>query len=436
LVSAAEGGEIIVWDRITGEKLLTRSAEVSMFFGVSFAPDGKSLVTPMFDGTVRVWDATSGDLLRTYAGHVSSVQEATVSPDGTLLASAGTDGTVRLWTTGPVGELGAFSLGLGGTIWRLDSSPDGRQVAVGNEVGPATVWDLETGELILSLPEVDEGVGGWSMAYSPDGSQLAVAAANGPIHIWDMASQEYVQTLTGHQGPALGLAFSPDGRQLATSGFADGFAAIWDLESGQAITLTLNRDMPTLWSVSFSPDGSQVATSSAMEDTFSESTGIHVWDAVTGTALYTVTIDTMSVYSVRYSPDGKLVAAGVQEGDVLLYDISSRELVHRLSGHTGIPVDLAFSPDGQLLASGSTDNTVKVWDVASGEEQATLPNAWKVRWSPDGTRIAAAGFDRILRTLVVSTDELMTVARSRVTRSFTTEECQKYLHVDECPEGP
>jgi len=437
LVSADEMGVMIVWDSLSGDRLLTVNADTGGFFGVSFADDGGSLVTPMTDGTVRVWDAETGDLSKTYAGHTGSVQDAAVSPDGALLASAGTDRTVRLWTTALVGELNVFSLGPGANIFgRIRYSPDGRQLATGMGAGPAEVWDPLAGERVLALPQVNEGESSIAVAYSPDGERLAASTASGLIHIWDIPSQEHVQTLVGHTSMVVDLAFSPDGQRVASAGF-DGMAAVWDLESGQATTLTLNPDLPSLFSVSFSPDGSRVATSSPMEDTSSEGRGIHVWDALTGTALYTITIDTMSVYAVCYSPDGELIAAGVQEGEVLVYDASSRELVWRLTGHTGLVPNLAFTADSKVLTSSSHDNTVKVWDLDTGEEVATLdPLTGYLAGhtvSPDGTRIATASADGTIRTFVLSTQELVELARSRVTRSLTTAECQKYLHFDQCP---
>jgi WD40 repeat protein len=143
---------------------------------------------------------------------------------------------------------------------------------------------------------------------------------------------------------------------------------------------------------------------------------------------------------VRYSPDGEPIAASVQEGEVLLYDTSSRELVRTLSGHTGLVWRLAFSPDGKVLTSISHDMTVKVWDVDTGEELATLDPGTSflngLALSPDGRRVATASIEGTVHIFAVNTEELIEAARSRVTRSLTTLECQKYLHLEECPVRP
>jgi WD40 repeat protein len=432
LVSADENGPMFVWDTTTGEKLLTvRSDEGGGFFGASFAPDGRSLVAPMADGTVRVWDAVSGELLVTYAGHTGTVMDTATSPDGTLMASAGTDSTVRIWTTGPVGELGAFPLGPGGVAWRIAFSPDGSQVAVSDGAGPATLWDPDTGELMLSLPGGEAGT--FAVAYSPDGAHLAVSEGNGLIHLWNLGAQEVVRTLSGHVSPVWDLAFSPDGKRLASGGLTDGLGIVWDLASGQAMTLT--HGAAFFFAVAFSPDGNRIASPPPREVAAAEAMGIYEWDATTGEILGVYPVKTALVYSVRYSPDGGLLAAGVQEGNVFLWDTSSGELLRTLTGHTGSVADLAFSPDGTYLASvASLNATTKVWDVLTGDELATFYGGAKIAWSPDGALIVTVGLDRILRTHVVSTEELMELARSRVTRGLTTQECQKYLHLEACPE--
>jgi WD40 repeat protein len=159
------------------------------------------------------------------------------------------------------------------------------------------------------------------------------------------------------------------------------------------------------------------------------------------------------IVSVAIDPKGTYIAAGEADGDVTVWDISGDEgrLFFSLPGHSGFVEDLAFSPDGKLLASAGADTMVKVWDlspdavvdqtagdtVASREMLALSAHhdiVVDVLFSPDGKRLISASQDGTVRVYTLDLEELVELARDRVTRGLTTEECQRYLHVDSCPE--
>ncbi|MBE0681505.1 MAG: helix-turn-helix domain-containing protein [Anaerolineales bacterium] len=397
-----------------------------------FSPNGTQLAAVSLStasgNAIKLWDATSGRELLTLAGHTGWVMGIALSPDGQQLASTSLDRTIKIWSLTPGQETIAVVSAVTGYGTRVAYNPNGQEFATNGGDGTATLWNAKTGEPRLIFRGHDIEV--LNVAFSPDGTRFATGSLDGTVVIWDTASGQKLLTLIGHEVGVRDIAFSPNGSLIATGGF-DGTAKVWDAKTGTVIYEITGHDGIVL-GVAFSPDGTRLATSST------DATA-KIWDVKTGELLLTLSGHNAGLPDIAYSPDGSMIASGSGDGTAILWDAATGAKLQTLIGHSSQIQSVAFSPDGKLLATGSEDNTAKVWDVASGEEILTLPgNLGGVRgvaFSPvtDSTRLVVASSDGVTRIFVLPINELLALAQSRVTRLMTTEECQKYLHVEQCP---
>ncbi|KAF4474795.1 Vegetative incompatibility protein HET-E-1 [Colletotrichum fructicola Nara gc5] len=231
-----------------------------------------------------------------------------------------------------------------------------------------------------------------SVAFSPDGRQLASGSVDNTVKLWDTATGQCQQTLEGHSDWVLSVAFSPDGRQLA-SGSRDNTVKLWDTATGQC-QQTLEGHSDWVLSVAFSPDGRQLASGS-------RDNTVKLWDTATGQCQQTLEGHSNSVWSVAFSPDGRQLASGSRDNTVKLWDTATGQCQQTLEGHSDDVRSVAFSPDGRQLASGSRDKTVKLWDTATGQCQQTLEGhsdwVWSVAFSPDGRQLASGSYDKTVK---------------------------------------
>jgi WD40 repeat protein/DNA-binding SARP family transcriptional activator len=439
LVSGHINGLVKIWDAVTGEHQLTLSGHTNVISEVAISRDGTQLASASNDGTITVWDIATGRELLTLAGHSGAVSGIAFSPDGNVLASVSEDGTARIWDTSPSGSRELLTLG-SGPLRSLALSPDEKRIiTTGADVPMAQVWDAETGEELMVLAGHQGTI--YAATYSPDGTRIATGSADNSAKVWNAVNGAELLTLPGH-GPGaisdllsgvLDVDFSPDGERLATAG-ADGVAKVWDANTGEKL-LTLSGHTAGLTRIVFSPDGDLLATASDSPDSTAR-----IWDAATGNELQVLAGHPDQIWGIAFSPDGKRLVTSGWGAVIKVWDVSTGEELMELSGHTGTVETVAFSADGNHLASAGTDTLIKIWDAATGVELISLSghtgNISSVTFNRAGTRLFTASRDGTARVYALRLEDLMDLAKSRVTRKLTTEECRTYLHMEQCPIEP
>lgn len=418
-------GLVRLWDVASGEGLMTNCCNTSgPVLSIAFSPDGTRLATASADvRMVRVWEVGTGEELVSPSGHLGLVRALTFSPDGARLATASDDGTAKVWKLPPSGELLTL-VGHGGAVNAVAFSAAGTLLATAGADRTVVVWNARTGQRLITLTGHTAPV--LDIAFSPDGTRLATASGDRTARIWGVASGKELLALVGHAGPVNSVAFSPDGARLATAS-DDETVSLWDAATGEKL-MTLTGHSRSVEAVAFDSEGTRLATAST------DGTAI-VWDAGTGEVLLRLPVRSRTIQALAFSPDGtRLVTA---DTTVKVWDASSGEERLALSGHTEAVLGIAYSPDGLRIATASADGTAIVWDAATGRVRLTLTGHTQavnsISFSPDGTLLATAGEDGTAQVYLLGIEELVALAESRLTRSLTAGECEKYLHVERCP---
>jgi WD40 repeat protein/serine/threonine protein kinase len=438
----------------TYDPFIVAKVGTSRIVVMKFSADGSHFLSVTSIEEPTFWKVTPNELELAFmlSGHYTTVYALDVSPDGQHAATGSRDGVIRIWDISQKGaaESLSFLIDEGLLVSRkVLYTPDGSRFITSGGAEAAKVWDAATGQMLMEL----SGHQGYlkSLAISPEGTQAATAGDDAIGRIYDLNNGEVIVNLTGHEEIAsqdgtlhgiYSIQYSPDGSLIATAGI-DGTARLWDSASGEEIFMwQVMPDSRRVFAAVFSPDGSELAVGTESHNSEDGKGVVKIYDLETYEEVHVITGEEISGFIVfnglTYSPDGTLLAiAGELPASLTMWDTESREVKYRLGGITNFAVLAAvFSPDGNWLYV-PTPEGVSVYDVETGMEVIALPSNGGIihgaSISPDGTKFVTLDISGLLKVQVLELDAIVDIARTRLTRALTSEECVTYLHMDECP---
>ncbi|HEY7426821.1 MAG TPA: PQQ-binding-like beta-propeller repeat protein [Gemmataceae bacterium] len=437
---------IYVWDMASGKEL--RRLKGCNGFGFALAPDGKTLA--LGEGKdnakwqVLLRDVTTGKRIRELGAPDRSVGALAFSPDSKILAvgdHADTPGTkqkkerdgactVRLWDVAASRQLRELKGHTGG-VTAVAFSPDGRTLVSASHDASLRFWEPVSGKLVRKIQVPDDTVpmeftpnnaekgidygGVLTLAYSPDGRLLASGSYDGTVRLWDVGNGKELHALHGHGREVASVVFSPDGKVMASGG-RDNTIRLWDPASGKQLQPRQGHDGPA-HNVAVSPDGRLAAV-------VCDDHTIRLWSLATGRQLRVLRGHRDFVYDVAFSPDGRTVASGSADRTVRFWDAATGRELRRLPEHRGAVYSLAFTPVRNMLVSGEANGTLHFWDAATGKELRQLPGLYSnsfFQLSSDG---------KILATVATDAVHLLDVETGKERRRFGGSRCRLALSPD------
>jgi WD40 repeat protein len=356
LATTSFDGTVRIWNIAASRELLTLA--LPGHTASALRPDGAQLAVGFNDGTVQVWEIgipqslaavlpgpvrapiAAPALLLSIPAHTGPVRGLAFSPDGTRLATAGGDRTARVWEAATGRELVALH-GHRDIIWRIAFSPDGTRLATASQDYMLKVWDAADGRELLSLlnrpglngvafaPGCARQSGQASAAAGNCALSLAVARDSGAAVLYDAATGAGLLNIQDEAVALLDVAFSADGRRLATAGAA-GAARVWELETGRQL-LALNGHRGAVHALAFNPACGGPAPADAGACRLGLATAgqdgiVRLWDAATGQERLALLGHTGPVTGLSYGPGGAWLAAWGGDGTLRFYALNMPDL--------------------------------------------------------------------------------------------------------------
>lgn len=378
---------------------------------IKFSPNGSMFAVASSIG-ILLYDVQSKKPVRFLQSDHDPIYTISFVNDGKIILGAAEFGKIYVWDIHTIKDPNSVNIGKQhnwiqgiGYIWSSAITNDGNTLAVGTGIGSITLWNIQSGQQIASMKAHKESVN--SLAFSTDGKTLASSGEDYKIHLWDVPTQERRYTLP-ESFNAQTLAFTSDGKSLVGGSFS-GFVQTWNLETRQK-TISFNGHRDRIRAVAYSPDNKIVASGSW------DST-VRLWNASTGAQIGIIYGYPFSVERMGFAPNGNTVA-GTARGIISLWDINTRsEKPAIVKKQSGLFWGMAFSPDSKDLLFADVGFNLYVYNVNTAIEKETKKfkkhkgGYYSIAFSSDRTIVANGYTNKKIRLWDINSEkELLSIS--------------------------
>lgn len=428
LATSHSDGTIRIWNLENTMQMRVLHGHKDSAFRVSYSSDGKYLASCSRDGTAKVWETQAWSEFITLSEHQGMVTDVDFHPHRPgLLATASTDGTIRMWDIGAeypshsTFEAGGFDA----TASSIAFDSDGMQLAIGTYNGETHIFDVGSRMLLTVLEQPGSRIS--SVAFE-NRSVLVTGSKEGRVQRWETDGSHATLIYEAHSRPLTGLAFSSDGRNLASSAY-DGFVRIWDVTAGRPVGEWYEDTWITgvhsksggsefVWEAggnvyvgrfgqTSTLDPHAIATPPFFATDMAVFNGLLIVadvadvkfvDLLSGKLAWSWSKDT--IQHLATSRDGNTFAAIGENGTIWLGSRGHQSL-KRLCASNETITSAAISPDGQSVAVGTTQGVLLIYGASTGEIQMTIaahPGPVQcITYSTDGKTLVSGSEDRLVK---------------------------------------
>lgn len=416
LASSGDDGLILLWD-VAQQKLVASLPRVHTYNATSlvFSPDSRHLVSggcasykenQCSQSEIIVWNLDAKPIpLRFIRTQQDQLWDLTFNPEGDRLAAISNQNLI-VWDTmtwEPVWQMTPND----SKLISLEFNPiNNTMLVVGTEAGHILVLDATTGVLTQQIQAHQGRI--YQVAFTPDGKQLATASGDGTLGLWDTETWQSITQLIHHTDQVVSLDFNPTGNLLVSTGL-DGLIIIWDVQAGGDVTLILSGHRGSARKALFYPDGNKNLLVSN-----GPNNAIILWN-LHGDRRRSVWLSSHqdSVLGVDFSADGTVLASASADKSIAFWDVASAGMVGQISdAHQEAVRQVVFDPTGQYLASAGRDYKIRLWPISGdmltpielvGHESIVR----SINFSPDGTWLASSDDNGRVLLWEVTTGQLI-----------------------------